>query len=268
MQHRVLTGSLLPLLLLVTVTGWCAEHGKGSGRDADAVPHRRAAGQQQLMLANGDGATIRLWKPDLTSIVLEVQHGGITIPNTGMDNYHALVATRTWSNLEDTLIRYEYLRGKPSGHSPAELAALPKSTLEIVPDPIPREHYRYLGNHAWRFLLRFNDTPLADTAVTLITVNGTRLEGKSDPKGRVSFVIPDDFPKGTSGRANNKPGELWLTAEHQNAGITYHTTLSAAYFTDPAHWQSKSLAAAVFAIGLLAGGLVGRVRKTNGEKSA
>ncbi len=267
MQHRFLTWSILSLLLLVTGDAWCAEHGKGSGQEGAAASHRNGDGKQQLMLANGDGATVRLWKPDLTSIVLEVQHGGITIPNTGMDNYHALVASRSWSNLEDTLIRYEYLRGKPSGHSPSELAALLKSTFEIVPDPIPREHYRYIGNHTWSFLLRFKDTPLADTQVTLSTSNGTQLAGKSDADGRVRFLIPDDFPEEKTGRTGNKPGEMWLVAEHQDNGVTYHTTLSAAYFIDPSHWQSKSLAAAIFALGLLAGGIVGRVRKQNGEKS-
>lgn len=267
MQRQFLTWSILSLLLL-TASGWCAEHGKGSGREGDGSSHRRGGGEQRLMLANADGASIRLWKPDLTSTVLEVQHGSIAIPKTGMDSYHALVATRSWSNLEETLIRYESLRGKPSGHSPAELVALPKSTFEIVPDPIPREHYRYLGNHSWSFLLRFQNAPLGDVTVTLTTGNGTRLEGKSDRNGRVTFTIPDDFLGVMPGRSNNKPGEMWLTAEHQDSGITYHTTLSAAYFVDPAHWQSKSLAAVVFAVGLLAGGIVGRMRKQNGEKSA
>jgi hypothetical protein len=267
MQRRFLTWSILSLLLLVTGDAWCAGHGRGSGREDDGASDRRGEEKPQLMLANADGATVRLWKPDLTSALLEVQHGGITIPNTGMDNYHALVATRSWSNLEDTLIRYEYLRGKPSGHSPSELAALSKSTFEIVPDPIPREHYRYLGNHTWDFLLRFKDAPLADTPVTLSTSNGTQLTGKSDAAGRVRFVIPDDFPEVQAGPTNNKPGELWLTAEHQDNGVTYHSALSAAYFIDPAHWQSKSLAAAIFALGLVAGGIIGRVRKPNGEKS-
>jgi hypothetical protein len=220
------------------------------------------------MLMFGEGAVARLWKPDLTYEPLMIGNGGITLPSTGMGNYHALVVEQDWGDSKDYLIRYEYMRGKSSGFSPGKLTNAEKAPLEIIPDPIPREHYRYLSGYQWDFLVRYRGEAVADLPVVLETEFGSRLEGKSDAQGRVSFRLPDDFPEVKTGRRNNPPAELWLTARYNDGEVNYETRLSAPYHVNPAHWQSTGLAAAVFAFGLLAGGFIGRVRRANkGETS-
>ena len=114
------------------------------------------------MLSIADDAQVVLWKPDLSTQPLEIQQGKVGLKGTGVDNYHAIVAERTEGKLTEVAIRYEYARGKPSGHSSTELTAADKSTLEIVPEPIPREHYRYHSDQTWDFIVRFQGLPLAN----------------------------------------------------------------------------------------------------------
>jgi hypothetical protein len=273
---RYLTWVLAASLVWFSSAAWSsgeAEQGQkseqrnSSQRNPDQQQRRRRQ-PKRLMLMFGEGAVARLWKPDLTAELLEIERGSIALPATGMGNYHALVVEQDWGNSKDFLIRYEYMRGKESGFSPSKLANAQKAPLEIIPDPIPREHYRYLSGSQWNFLVRYQGEAVADLPVMLETEFGSRLESKTDPQGRVSFQFPDDFPEVKPGRRNNSPAELWLTANYGDGEINYQTRLSAPYHVNPAHWQSTGLAAAVFAFGLLAGGVIGRVRSDKkGETS-
>ncbi len=276
MKNRYLIWALSSGLLCLCSVAWCSDdttQGKEAGRRPQSQPgaqqHRHRSGPGHYMLMAGEGAVAEIWKPDLSRLPLEIKHGGITIPSTGMDNYHALVVEKDWGTSKEFLIRYEYLRGRPSSVSPSKLANAQKAPLEIVPDPIPREHYRYISGYDWNFLVRFNGEPLAELPVLLETEFGSRLEGQTDNQGRVSFRIPDDFPEVQPGRNNNRPGEMWLTARYLREGeMSYKTRLSASYHVNPSHWQSTGLAAAVLSIGLLAGGLLGRVHDASkGEDS-
>ena len=40
--------------------------------------------------------------------------------------------------------------------APTELLKEPRHELEIVPEPLPREHGSYRESEKWRFLVRFN----------------------------------------------------------------------------------------------------------------
>ena len=40
-----------------------------------------------------------------------------------------------------------------------------KHELEIIPQPLPREHGSWRESEKWQFLLRFNGQPLANKAV-------------------------------------------------------------------------------------------------------
>jgi hypothetical protein len=268
---------LASALFCFSSIAWCSAE-----TDQQETPEQRTADQsnpaqqrqqrrrqpKRLMLMFGEGAVARLWKPDLTSELLEIERGSIALPSTGFGNYHALVVEQDWGTSKDYLIRYEYMRGRESDFSPSKLANSEKAPLEIIPDPIPREHYRYLSDSQWDFLVRYKGDALADLPVVLETEFGSRLEGRTDAEGRVSFQLPDDFPEVKPGRRNNSPAELWLTARHDDGEIRYQTRLSAPYHVNPAHWQSTELAAGVLAIGLLAGGFIGRVRSDNTGEAA
>ena len=47
------------------------------------------------------------------------------------------------------------------GPAPSEWLARVRSELEIVPDPLPREHAHYRESEKWRFIVRYAGQPLA-----------------------------------------------------------------------------------------------------------
>jgi hypothetical protein len=249
-------------LLLFATTGPAlvgAQTGAPAGIEANkpAVPamqHRR--GPKTLALSNAEGARVTLWKPDLSRRELVPNMGRVSIPPTGVDNYHAVVVERDWGNVREAIVRYEYLRGKPSGESPNKLAAAIKTPLEIVPDPIPREHHRYHARAEAGFIVRYRERVLPGHPVELTTSNGTSLHGVSDGDGRVGLRIPDDFPDMVPGERDRRSAELGITTEYQAGGVRYLSALTAAYRVSPEHWQSQGLGLAVAGVGFAFGGLL------------
>lgn len=229
--------------------------------------HRhRVRGPVRFMLENTEGASIRYWKPDLTIVKLEPKHGVLTLPPSTMDGFHAIVVERTWGDSEEVLLRYLDRRGKPSGHSPRELLAAPKSRFEIVPDPLPREHRRYQSGETWGFVLRFDGQPVRDTTVTLTTDHGHTRQQVSDKRGRVMLDLPDDFPGVTEGIRDNRSASFRVSAEYHDQGMNYLTVLDADYRINPDHWHSSGWGFAFAGFGLVAGGLFGRrIQKWSGS---
>jgi hypothetical protein len=241
-----------------------AEKQSRTTQNEQAHNHR---GPKQLILENAQGAVITLWKPDLTTQPLQPHHGAVTMPKTGMNNYHALVVEKDWGQSKETLIRYEYMHGRPSKRSPSELTTVNKTEFEIVPAPVPREHYRYLSDQLWGFQVRLHGQPLAGQTLTLETEHGTRLESVTDNAGYAEFRLPDDFPDVVPGERDRRRAEFSITAATDADGLAYQTTLSASYRLNPSHWQSRSMGWAVVGLGFIAGGLIGR-QQGRGGKSA
>jgi hypothetical protein len=244
--------------------------GPSAERTAEAA-HREHGGHaghgaRTLRLELPDGAKAVLWKPDLERQTLEVGNGTVEFPRTGVGNYHAIVAEWEGDAGKGTLISYKEVRGKPSGQSPRELLAADKTELEIVPDPLPREHYRYHTAESWGFRLRFQGKPLADTRVVLHTENGSRLEADSDAQGYLDFKLPDDFPEVLPGRDSNPPGEFRLGVAHESEGRRYQSVLVALYHPNPRHWRSFGGGLGVLMLGLAAGFVVARRRVGGSEK--
>jgi hypothetical protein len=187
--------------------------------------HHRG-GPVAFYLREGEGAEAAVWAPDVTSKPLAVMQGKAALKPTGADGYHLLFARRSVPGEEQVALRYRYFPGKPSGRSPTELLQAQLSRLEILPTPLPREHWR------------FESQPLAGTAVTMVTSNGTFIEEVTDAQGRVEFTLPEDFVQVGSGRAANAPAEFMVSAAHGTDERAYRTTLSADYHVNPAHWES------------------------------
>ncbi|MES9969788.1 MAG: hypothetical protein ABW092_07110 [Candidatus Thiodiazotropha sp.] len=262
MFRRLLGLLITTCMISITGVASAAENG-ASSKSAQPAHHHR--GEKRINLENADGATITLWKPDLSTQPLSLEHGGITIPMTGMDNYHAIVAEKDWGDHKETVIRYEYRFGPPSKQSPSLLAGEQKTEFEIVPDPIPREHYRYHTQQTWDFLVRFNGGPVQDHEISLQTTNGTQLSTTSDPNGRVRFQIPDDFPDLVEGERDRRTGQFTISGEYHQDEKRFTTQLNADYRINPAHWQSTRLGLLVVGIGFLAGGFLGRVKGNGGK---
>jgi len=237
---------------------------------ASPQQHQHRRGPKQLVLSITDDARAELWKPDLTKQPIEIQQGKVNFKGTGVDNYHAIVAEKTDGGLTETAIRYHYGRGKPSGHSSIELTGANKSTLEIVPDPIPREHYHYHSDQTWDFIVRFQGQPMANQQVELATAHGSKLAATTTKNGRVSLQLPDDFPGIVAGERDKRSAEFTISTSYTEGDQTYQSTLNAAYRVNPQNWHSLNLGILVVGIGMLAGGFIGgigRGKKSKGKQS-
>ncbi|PIQ29929.1 MAG: hypothetical protein COW62_14220 [Zetaproteobacteria bacterium CG17_big_fil_post_rev_8_21_14_2_50_50_13] len=236
------------------------EHEKGHGG------HDRSAGKA-FVLVDGEGANLTLINPKLLEKPLASEGSSVTLKATGMGNYHALLARRSQAGLQESAIRYHYMNGKPSGTSPSLLIAHEKSALEIVPDPLAREHWRYYANTDARFIVRFQGKPLAGATVMMATTNGTTVGFMADADGNLSIPLPEDFAEVKAGRADNRPAEFVLTASHHDGDSRFVTTFSAAYHVNPEQWQSTGLGLATAGGGMLLGGvMIWRMRRRKEDK--
>ena len=212
-----------------------------------------------------DNAGARLWMitPTLEtrSLELDDEHGKLKVPSTGMVSYHALVASRQEEGLHESSLRYVYLRGKPTGRSPAELMANNKLPLEIVPDPMAREHWRFYSQNEHDFIVRFNGKPVSDAWVGLVSSNGSELEATSDSEGRVTFTLPDDFKDVRAGRSNNKPAEFMIRTGYVDEEVLYRTNFTAPYSVNPSHWKSSTVGLFMLLFGFVTGIVVMRRTK-------
>ncbi len=267
MKYRTFVAALaLGCYSLAWAAPSSTEDKKPSDRSAHSS-HQRGS-MKQIMLENAEGATITLWKPNLTTVPLTAEHGHISLRPTGIDNYHAIVAEQDWGGMKEAVIRYEYMQGKPSGRSPSELTAAVKTDFEIVPDPLPREHSRYMTGRPAAFLVRYRGKPLSGIPVTLTTSNGSTVQAATNADGLVRFKLPDDFPLVKPGRENNRPAEMQVGSEYKADTHSYRTVLSAQYHVDPQYWQSFEVGLLIAAIGAVAGGITGRRAPTTNGKSA
>ena len=252
-QQRFLFASLAALMFGFTNTAQAVMAWQPvAAAKKQGMSHNRHASMQFKLTEHAD-SQVSLLQPDLFGKPLKPNGNAYTIRPTGMDNYHALVAVYEGEGYMESAIRYLYLRGKPSGESPRLLTATPKTAFEIVPSPLPREHRRYETNHDVVFVLRHNGGALANNSVSLSTSQGTTLSAMSDRNGAVRFTLPDDFKVTKPGRKANRPAEFVVSSEHSVDGVSYRSSMSAAYYVDPNHWLSTELGFSVLALGFISG---------------
>ncbi|MDQ6965170.1 MAG: hypothetical protein Q9M13_09660 [Mariprofundales bacterium] len=240
MNRYAFKAGILPLLALA----WAAPAGAAMfwqpiPSSHGNIQHNRMAAKQ-LNLHDGYSADVRFMHADLEVQTLSLDDDKITLHPTGKNNYHVLTAHRTRGKLHETAIRYLFLHGKPTGHSPSELTAAGKAQLEIVPSPLPREHWHYQGSKQALFRILFRGQPLTDHAVTITSGNGTAMRATTDAEGVIQLTVPDDFAAIKPGRMHNPPAEWQLTVQHNYNGQQYQTTLTAPYYVNPHHWQTLS----------------------------
>ena len=185
---------------------------------------------------------------------LEHEKGLVTVPKTGLSNYHALVVLSKQPNSVSSSIRYIYKHGRPSKTSPSKLTNMQKSPLEITPSPLPREHDRYTGSKTYDFKLLFNSIGVSDATVHFVTENGTKMNINTDKDGSFSVKMPNDFKDVKKDRRANKPVDFNLKAEYEVDGITYRTTLSMPYHVNPNdYWRHEGVAVLLAILGFILG---------------
>jgi hypothetical protein len=125
------------------------------------------------------------------------------------------------------------------GPAPTKMLLAQKHELELIPQPLPREHGRYRENEDWKFLLRYNGQPLPNQMVNLETQNGSKASFVSDAQG-VAFVhFPADFKQATEkkeggGGHDHGPRNVpfVLETEYTVNGKQYVTAFNSTYSAD------------------------------------
>ena len=235
--------------------------------EADGHDHGHSHRPAAYYLRDGAGAALTFWKPNLEQLALPPvkADGKVPVRPSGVDNYHLLMASRPSESGEEVALRYVYMRGKPSGQSPSRLVDATKAPLEIVPAPLPREHWRYQTSAPAVFVVRYAGKPLARQPVQLETSNGSFMEAITDLEGRVEFTLPEDFAYVGRGREANAPAEFIVSTSHVVDGFRRRTTLSADYHVNPAHWQSSLGGVLALLVGFAGGVALWRRLPTEGR---
>ncbi|MDA7818470.1 hypothetical protein N9A28_09800 [Sulfurimonas sp.] len=212
---------------------------------------------KQLQLNNYDPHSeleIFYIKPTLEKIELKLENSLVSLPRTGMENYHALVVNQTKDKSINSSVFYKYSRGRPSKVSPTKITQLQKSDLEIAPILLPREHDEYHGSKSYDFEVRFKGEKLPYNSVIFNTSNGTTKTIQADEGSEFSVTMPNDFKNVKTGKRKNRPAQFILKSSYVNEGITYTTTLAMPYYVSPTdYWQSVSGGAIVLIFGLIVG---------------
>lgn len=265
--------ALLALLGAVTLWGYgdgaiyWTPHGCEEGKATASKHGGHGKGESAMFaLMNSEAnASAHLIRPDLSLKPLTFKANTLMLPKPSMGGYYAMVAESNETNGVFSAIRYLSLQGRPAKVSPTKLTALPKTALEIVPDPLHREHDRYTASKSYRFLLHFQGKPLINTAVTLETHDTPAQTYTTDQTGAFSITLPNDFKEVKVGRNENRPSEFLLTTEHRNGDTLYKSTLSMPYSLNPNdYWQSQSYGAGAIFIGFLGGLFLYRRHKKQG----
>lgn len=202
---------LLPILLATGVTAAQAARPAADCRADEAnafttLPMLVAAGRgdrqgapyclanlrsEQVEVRNGAGG---FGPPASVPVVA----GGFKATAGKVGNYHWLQAGEVSPLGVVTASTVHYFANP--GPAPTALLHLEKAELEVVPQPLPREHWRYRSGETWDFLIRFRGQPLANTGVRLETSGGTQQVFKTDDRGIVPVTFPADVaaaaPKG------------------------------------------------------------------------
>ena len=122
------------------------------------------------------------------------------------------------------------------GAAPTQMLGQAKSELEIVPQPLPREHWQYRENERWNFLVRYQRLPLPGARVHLETAAGSRADVVTDANGMVQLIFPADLPRQGNGHAGGHgmapAGKFVLAVMHQDGQHRYLSTFNYTYSRD------------------------------------
>lgn len=263
------------------------EHAAAQAAELSGNPGSGAAGQGKwqgrewtkyplltpMMNRSGDRAAAKLAVKNFQPAELEVfaaegpserllRHVPVTPEGTRIEavtprigNYH-WVSAREATEGKVTVASTVYAFGNP-GAAPTALLLQRKYELELIPQPLPREHGAWRESEKWQFLLRFDGRPLANHSVKMETEFGTRTAFVSDEKGVVTVLFPRDFKP-----VDQKPGQgghdhgprrakFVLAAEHDDGSSHYLTAFNYTYSADAERGRSLLAGAGFGLFGML-----------------
>jgi hypothetical protein len=261
-----------------------AGQGKWQGRDWTKYPLLTP-----MMGRGGDRAVAKLAVKNLQPAELEVfaaegpadrlrRQVPVTPEGTRIEavspkigNYH-WVSAREEAEGKVTVASTATYFGNP-GAAPTALLLKQKYELEIIPQPLPREHGSYRESDKWQFLLRFNGQPLAKKEVRMETEFGTKTAFTSDANGVVTVLFPLDFKPADPAKAHDqhmgpRKGKFVLAVEHDEGGKHYLTAFNYAYAPDATTGKNLMAGAGFGVFGMLLAVPLLRRKKADNKNSA
>lgn len=198
---------------------------------------------------------------------LPVGMGGAKFDRLAKGGFHMLTA-REEDGANIRIASTVYYNGERGAKNPTAMFMQQKHELEIIPQPHPREHSRYRANEDWKFMVRFNGTPLSGQKVYLETSNGSMSEFVSDAQGVFVMHVPDDFRAEEEGRQasghnhGRRGADLVLATEYAEQGKNYLTALNSNYGSDAFDQRNLVMGAGFVLLGMLGAVPLLRKRKT------
>lgn len=186
-----------------------------------------------------------------------------------LGNYHWVVA-RSEQGGDIRVASTAWYFSNP-GAAPTALLKEVRHELEIVPDPLPREHSAYRESEKWNFLVRFNGVPVANQPVTMDTEFGSRATFHTDAQGRALVLFPRDFkpvsPAAAGGHDHGqRRAKFVLATEREEEGKHYLTAFNLTYSPDADRNRSLAWGVAFGVAGMIAATpLLRRHPAKNGE---
>ena len=221
-------------------------HTQKSWTDAPVMTldKKRTRGFKRIFLQGVNTEQVTVYPADAEEIwTVEVQDQAIKVKNRGgrQGGYHWLGTVSEQGNSVQSVASVIYFPNP--GPAPRPVLSLQKSSLDISPVKLPREHQHYRAGESWDFLVRLNGKPLTNVPVVLETENNTREVLKTNQDGLVSILFPYDFREetesvnqnGHAGHARRKKAGFVLTVEHKAddkqfiSHFNYHYTTGAFY---------------------------------------
>ena len=190
----------------------------------------------------------------------------ITTRSGNQGGYHWVIANEENKNSVRIASTVTYFSNP--GPAPRDMLKQDKAELEIQPVRLPREHQQYRSNEAWPFQLLYQGEPMANTAVTFESRNGSESAYTTDETGRFEVTFPDDFPTDESQAKENaghrhgpRKSAFVLSANLQRDSRNITSAFNYHYTPDAYADKSLSLGIGVAILGMFAASPLLRHRK-------
>lgn len=198
---------------------------------------RGERGANTLVLKNLEAGALDVYAPDMTHRQVPVAAEGVRVePVTPKNGNYYWVSARAESDNRVAVASTATYFSNP-GAAPTALLQASKYELEIVPQPLPREHGSYRESEKWQFLVRFDGKPLAGKKLTMETEFGSKIAFTSGTDGMATVLFPYDFKEQEPGKGGGHHGgprraKFVLAVEHDDGGKHYLSAFNYAYSPD------------------------------------
>jgi hypothetical protein len=223
------------------------------------APVMGGRGVQRLGVKNIGVTTLDVYAPDGPS---ETRHRQVELgvdgapvePVSAQNGNYYWVSAREEQDQRVTVAATAVYFSNP-GAAPTRMLLERRNELEIIPQPLPREHGSYRESEKWIFLLRYNGQPLANHEVKLETEFGSKSAFTSDAEGRVTVLFPYDFkaeePAKADGRHRGpRRARFVLAAQHEAEGRQYLSAFNYTYSPDATRGRSLGAGMGFLVLGM------------------